>query len=100
MRAVKEPPLEPGTRVRNQRKLAGYTQEDLAKLVAVSRQTIISMETGSYAPSVYLALKVAQILKSTVEALWGPGHFENVSAQLPHLPLGPLLKLAGFFSGC
>jgi DNA-binding XRE family transcriptional regulator len=29
------------------------------------------METGAYAPSVYLALRVASVLGTTVEALWG-----------------------------
>jgi putative transcriptional regulator len=29
------------------------------------------METGDYAPSVFLALKVARVLDTSVEALWG-----------------------------
>jgi len=37
----------------------------------VSRQTIIAMETGDYAPSVYLAVKVARALGVSVESLWG-----------------------------
>jgi putative transcriptional regulator len=60
-----------GGRVRAVRRTAGLTQQDLAKQVAVSRQTIIAMETGDYAPSVYLAIKVAQVLGATVEQLWG-----------------------------
>ncbi len=64
-------PGEPGARVRLSRKALGVTQQQLADLTSVSRQTIISMETGAYAPSVYLALKVAQHLETTVEALWG-----------------------------
>jgi putative transcriptional regulator len=60
-----------GTRVRARRKDRGLTQQDLADAVGVSRQTIISMETGDYAPSVYLALKVASTLDITVEQLWG-----------------------------
>lgn len=60
-----------GTRVRVGRRAAGLTQQDLAKQVAVSRQTIIAMETGDYAPSVYLAIKVARALTTTVELLWG-----------------------------
>jgi len=43
----------------------------LATATNVSRQTIISMEQGNYAPSVYLALRVATALESTVEDLWG-----------------------------
>jgi putative transcriptional regulator len=64
-------PEEPGVRVRLSRKALGVTQQQLAERTSVSRQTIISMETGAYAPSVYLALKVAHHLETTVEALWG-----------------------------
>jgi putative transcriptional regulator len=59
-----------GSRVRTSRKALGITQQQLADIVDVSRQTIISMETGAYAPSVYLALKVAKQLETTVESLW------------------------------
>jgi putative transcriptional regulator len=48
------------------------TQQGLAAAVAVSRQTIIAMETGDYAPSVYLAIKVARALGASVESLWSP----------------------------
>jgi len=60
-----------GTRIRAVRKEAGLTQQGLAAAVDVSRQTIIAMETGDYAPSVYLAIKVARALGVTVETLWG-----------------------------
>ncbi|MCB0880991.1 MAG: helix-turn-helix transcriptional regulator [Thermoleophilia bacterium] len=60
-----------GEAIRARRKGAGLTQQTLAGAVGVSRQTIISMETGDYAPSVYLALKVARALGTSVEALWG-----------------------------
>ncbi|WP_127506671.1 helix-turn-helix transcriptional regulator [Actinoplanes solisilvae] len=59
-----------GVRIRAARKDAGLTQQDLSAAVQVSRQTIIAMETGDYAPSVYLALKVAKALNATVEQLW------------------------------
>lgn len=39
-------------------------------MVEVSRQTIISIEGGDYAPSVLLALRIASALDSTVEALF------------------------------
>ncbi|MBM2617777.1 helix-turn-helix transcriptional regulator [Actinoplanes sp. LDG1-06] len=60
-----------GVRIRAARKEAGLTQQGLSSAVQVSRQTIIAMETGDYAPSVYLALKVARALNTTVELLWG-----------------------------
>lgn len=47
------------------------TQAELAKAIEVSRQTVISIEGGDYAPSVYLALKLAAVLDTTVEDLFG-----------------------------
>jgi putative transcriptional regulator len=61
-----------GPRIRAARLGAGLTQQGLSVAVAVSRQTVIAMETGDYAPSVYLAIKVARALGVTVESLWGP----------------------------
>lgn len=60
-----------GSAVRVRRRARSLTQQDLAESVGVSRQTVISMETGDYAPSVYLALRIARALDTTVEALWG-----------------------------
>jgi len=48
----------------------GMTQEDLAKALGVSRQTIIAIEKGNYTPSVYLALKIAKYFKKSVENLF------------------------------
>jgi len=59
-----------GLRIREARRAAGLTQHELAAAVEVSRQTIISMETGDYAPSVYLAIKIARTLDVSVETLW------------------------------
>ncbi|WP_433304646.1 helix-turn-helix domain-containing protein [Actinoplanes sp. CA-030573] len=42
----------------------------MADTVNVSRQTIVSMEAGDYAPSVFLAIKIAAALAVTVEELW------------------------------
>ena len=46
------------------------TQEELASGAGVSRQTIIAIEKGGYTPSVTLALKLAHVLRSTVEQLF------------------------------
>ena len=62
-----------GARIRAARKEAGLTQQSLSGSVQVSRQTIIAMETGDYAPSVYLAIRIARALGTTVEDLWGDG---------------------------
>lgn len=60
-----------GDRIRAARRAATLTQQELSAAVGVSRQTIIAMETGDYAPSVYLAIRVARALHSSVEQLWG-----------------------------
>lgn len=52
------------------RKAAGFTQAQLAQLTGVSRQTIIATERGDYAPSVYLALRIAKALETTVEEIF------------------------------
>jgi putative transcriptional regulator len=46
------------------------SQQQLADLVKVSRQTIISIERGDYAPSVKLALLLAMKLGTTIEELF------------------------------
>ena len=46
------------------------SQQRLADMVQVSRQTIISIERGDYSPSVKLALQLAEALDTTVEKLF------------------------------
>jgi putative transcriptional regulator len=46
------------------------SQQQLADMVLVSRQTIVSIERGNYAPSVKLALLLAEKLGTTVEKLF------------------------------
>ena len=48
----------------------GTTQEELAAAVGVSRQTIIAIEKGNYAPSVVLAIKVSHFFKVPVEKVF------------------------------
>jgi putative transcriptional regulator len=57
--------------VRRARLLAELTQAELAASAGVTRQTIVAVEAGDYAPSVYLALAIAERLGSTVEELFG-----------------------------
>ena len=58
------------SQVQRYRSAAGLTQEALAQQVGVTRQTIIAIEKGNYAPSVVLALKLATVLQTTVEKLF------------------------------
>lgn len=59
-----------GERIKARRNELGISQQALAVATDVSRQTIISMEQGNYAPSVHLAIRVAAALEVTVEDLW------------------------------
>lgn len=56
--------------VRTARRDVRLTQAELASAVGVSRQTIIAVERGDYAPSVYLAIRIARAVESTVEELF------------------------------
>lgn len=58
------------TRVKELRLQATLTQEDLARDVGVTRQTIIAIEKGNYVPSVILALKIARRLGSPLEGVF------------------------------
>ncbi|EEI93756.1 DNA-binding helix-turn-helix protein [Sphingobacterium spiritivorum ATCC 33300] len=52
------------------RVIKGYSQEQLAILVNVSRQTINALEAGKYVPSTMLSLKISQALDKSVEELF------------------------------
>lgn len=54
-------------KVRELRARFRMTQSDLAKKVGITRQTVGLIEKGDYAPSVLLALKIAQTFDTTVE---------------------------------
>jgi putative transcriptional regulator len=51
------------TKIAQYRKKLGITQEELADLVNVTRQTIIALEQGKYNPSLELAYKITRALK-------------------------------------
>jgi putative transcriptional regulator len=55
------------------------TQADLAREVGVTRQTIVAVEAGDYAPSVYLALAISARLGGTVEQLFGENPLAEVA---------------------
>ena len=46
------------------------TQEELAKRIGVSRQTINAVESGKYVPSTVLALKMAKVFDKKVEEIF------------------------------
>lgn len=57
-------------RVREMRAEQAMTQEELAERVGVSRQTIISIESGRYNPSIILAYKLAATFGLQIEELF------------------------------
>ena len=54
-------------RIEEIRKGRGIRQEEFAKALGVSRQTISSLETGRYNPSIFLAHKIALYFGMTIE---------------------------------
>ena len=57
-------------RVKELRKQAGLRQEDLARMLGVSRQTIIAIENNKYAPTLALAMKLAHLLGLHVDEIF------------------------------
>ena len=53
-----------------ERAIANITQEELAKKISVSRQTINAMENNKYIPSTLLALKIAREFSKPVEEIF------------------------------
>lgn len=52
------------------RAIKNISQEELAKKIEVSRQTINAMEKGKYVPSTMLALKLARFFEQPVEEIF------------------------------
>jgi putative transcriptional regulator len=60
--------------VRERRAAKGLSQADLAQRMDVSRQTINSIETGRYTPSLPLAIAIARFFGVTVEEIFHADH--------------------------
>jgi putative transcriptional regulator len=59
-------------RLRELRAVRHWSQADLADRLDVSRQTINSIETGRYEPSLPLAFKIAGVFETPIESLFFP----------------------------
>lgn len=57
-------------RIKEFRKKAKLTQQELADSVDVSTRTIISLEKEQYNPSIMLAYKIAKVFETTIEDLY------------------------------
>ncbi|MPN03728.1 hypothetical protein SDC9_150960 [bioreactor metagenome] len=62
--------MELTTRMREYRAKRNITQEELAALVGVRRETIVNLERGRYNPSLKLAMDIAKVFSCTVEELF------------------------------
>lgn len=56
--------------LRDRRAERGWTQQDLAERLDVSRQTVIAIESGRYDPSLPLAFKIARQFRSRIEDIF------------------------------
>ena len=57
-------------RIEEIRKARGIRQEDFARSLGVSRQTISSLERGKYNPSIFLAHKIARAFGLSIEEVF------------------------------
>ena len=57
-------------RIRELRKAAGLRQEDLARELGVTRQTINAIEKGEYNPTINLCRSICKILDKTLDELF------------------------------
>ena len=56
--------------IKQLRKQAGLRQEDLARELGVTRQTINAIENNKYDPTLGLAMRLARLLKTPVEDIF------------------------------
>lgn len=57
-------------RVKELRAKHNLTQGNLAKKIGVTRQTIVSLEKGSYTPSLLLAMNIAEVFNEPIEQIF------------------------------
>lgn len=57
-------------RIEEIRNMKGIKQDELGKILGVSRQTISSLENGRYNPSIMLAYKIAKLFDMTIEEVF------------------------------
>ena len=62
------------------RAMHDLTQEDLAKSIGVTRQTILAIEKGKYVPSLDLAFRISRYFKVTIEDVFS---YEDEDPAIP-----------------
>lgn len=78
-RAKNEEPLY--NRIQLLRTERGMSRQDLAEALGVHYQTIGYLERGEYAPSLHLALRIAELFALPVEALFSLRPFPSLTAE-------------------
>ncbi len=58
------------SRLKVLRLIHGMTQEELARKLGVTRQTVIAIEKGKYDPSLKLAFKIAKLFDTKIEDIF------------------------------
>jgi DNA-binding XRE family transcriptional regulator len=58
------------TKIREYRARLNLSQEDLARLVGVRRETIVHLEAGRYNPSLKLAYDIAGVFNTSIEEIF------------------------------
>jgi putative transcriptional regulator len=58
------------TRLRPLRRQRGWSQQDLAERLEVSRQSVNAIETGKYDPSLPLAFRIAELFELPIEEIF------------------------------
>jgi putative transcriptional regulator len=70
MQEIKSMKVRIVNRIKEFRNERGLTQQELARAVGVSRQSIISIERGRYVPSLELALKFSAFFRTATDDLF------------------------------
>ena len=70
-----------GNNIKTKRLAKDLNQEDLAKLVGLTRSSIAQIEAGRQAPSVYLLYQLCAILKTTIISLLPKNEFDLLSSE-------------------
>lgn len=58
------------TNIKKYRQLKGLTQQELANLVKVRRETIVFLEKGKYNPSLKLGVMISRVLDTSIDELF------------------------------
>lgn len=58
------------TKIKKYRAEFNLTQDDLAQMVDVRRETIVFLEKGKYNPSLKLAFRISKVFKTTIENIF------------------------------